>query len=190
MGGEGRSAKVAVGMSTAAAIAAALAWIKSSSAQAAPENRGGLNMSNFKLPEEFVNLIAAIAASADGIDENTLQLIKEIAKISIDVQGFPNNVKRIQTVRVVCTVAARAYQLPDITIPNGMQLTIKAWPLNGNLIYVGEDQAAAININRIHALAASEQVFYFVKSAKTIWVSAVVPGESVTITSEKPEGGV
>lgn len=175
-----RAAKVAVGMSTAAAIAAALAWVNSRRAQAAPGGEG------FVLPEELVNLIAAIAASADGVDDNTQQIIEEIAKLSIDVQGFPDNVTKIQTVRVVCTIAARAYQLPDLDVPNGMRLLISAWPLNVNLIYVGEDQSAATNANRVYALAAGANIGYQVKNAREIWVSAVVAGNSVSVTCEKP----
>ena len=172
-----QSSRVAATMSTGAAIMAALAWLKSGKAEAAPPGT---------IPEELMQLVIAIAGSAQKVDENTLAIISAIESLALKGGlGWPPNAPGIQTVRVICALAATAYQLPDMAIPSGMQLTIKAWPLNGNLIFVAENQSAATNMNRIHALAASEQVFYQVQNANSIYVAAVVATESVTITSEK-----
>lgn len=179
MAGEERAAKVAAAMSTGAAIMAALAWLAGKKAQAAPPG--------YELPDEFWNLLIAIAGSTDSIDTDLDTLIDQIKKLSLDVQGWPPHARTIQSVRVVCVAAATPYHLPDFAIPDGMSLCIKSWPFNGNLIYIGEDQGAATNINRIHALAASEQVFYYIENANAIWISAVAAGDSVTITSEKRE---
>ena len=121
-------------------------------------------------------------------EEPDSQEIDKMSEPNNVYQGFPNNVAKIRTVRVTCTLAGRAYQLPDFPVVNGMQLIIKAWPLNANLIYVGEDLIASTNVDRIYPLAASESVSYQVNNADTIYISSLIPGESVSLTTEKVGG--
>lgn len=176
MAGENRTAKTAITISTAAAITAALALF-TGKAKAA--------VGNGQIPEELWNLIIAIAKSADNIDADMDTLISKLGEAGITVQGWPENCNAIQTVRIICTVANQAYQLPDMDIPDGFQLLVKAWPLNAGLIYVGEDQSAATNPNRIFALNRSETVGIAIVSGNVAWVSATVAGDSVCLICEK-----
>ena len=179
MADEHRSAKMAAGMSTAAAIAAALAWLNSGKVEAAP--------GEFTLPEEFVQLIAAIAASSDSIDYNLLQVIEEITKLALNVQGFPANTTGIRSFTRVCAVANQAYQGDDMVIPEGMSLIIKSYPLNAalSLIRVASSISEATNINSSWPLLPSETVAYQVQNANQVYVSGTVAGIMAVFSSEK-----
>ena len=67
-----RASQVAAGMSTAAAIAAALAWLSSRKAEAAPPGE-------ITIPPELMKLLVAIAQSTDRIDEDILKILNAIA---------------------------------------------------------------------------------------------------------------
>lgn len=178
---ENRSAKMAAGMSTAAAIAATLAWINTSkTAQAAPGN-------GYILPEEFVQLIVTIAANTDALDRNLLQVIDKLTKLSVNVQGFPANKPGIRTFAKTCVVANQAYQGDDMVIPEGMFLLIKSYPLNppASIVRVASTIADATNINSSWPLAQNEAVAYQVQNANQMYVSATVAGMIVVFSAEK-----
>jgi len=179
MADEHRSAKMAAGMSTAAAIAAALAWLNSGKVEAGTWE--------FTLPEEFVHLITAIAASSDSIDENLLQVIEEITKLALNVQGFPANTTGIRSFTRVCAVANQAYQGDDMEVPEGMSLLVKAYPLNAalSLIRVASSISEATNINSSWPLLPSETVAYQVQNANQIYVSGTVAGIMAVFSCEK-----
>ena len=179
MAGDESTAKVAVGMSTVAIIGLALAASKKPAA-AAP---GG----QLTLPPEFVQLIAAILATSDSIDDNLLTAIDEIAKIAINVQGFPPNALGIRTFAKLCAVANQAYQGDDMAIPEGMDLIIKSYPTNpvGSLVRVASSQSDATNINSSWPLVPNEGVAYQVKNANEIYVSASVAGCLVIFSAER-----
>jgi len=176
---EQRDAKVAAGMSTAAAIAAALAWLNSKKVGAAP--------GDFVLPEEFVQLIAAIAASSDTIDANVQRIIHELSTLAIAVQGWPANTDSLTALRVAVVVTGT--QLPSITIPSGMSIVLKAWPLNPGWLQVGASIAECSNVNQSFPLLPSEIVTYQVQNADEVYVAGTVAGCFVTITVEQRRGG-
>jgi len=177
--GTGARGMAALGSTATIAGAIALARIKAAQAQ----EGGGSGI--VELPQELWNLLISIAQSLDNIDIDTDKVINALEGSSINFQGWPPNADSVQTIRVICPVANRAYQLPDMPIPEGFSLVIAAWPLNVNLIYIGEDQAAATNANRVDALAAGGLRTLAIYNAKLIWVSALAAGDSVTLISEK-----
>jgi hypothetical protein len=175
MAEDNRTAKAAVTISAGAAITAALALLtgKSKAAQ------------NGTIPDELLQLVISIAQSADNIDTDMDTLISKLGDAGISVQGYPKNCNGIQSVRVFCTVVGQVYQLPSMDIPDGFPLMLKAWPLNTGLIYIGEDQSAANNPNRVTALNRSETTSIYVTNAKYIWVSGTFAGDSVSLLAEK-----
>jgi hypothetical protein len=176
---ENRSAKAAAGMSTLAAIAAAAAWINSR--KAAPP--GG----EIILPAEFIQLIVAIAASSDSIDNNLLKVINELTHLAINVQGFPPNASGIRSFAKLCAVANQAYQGDDMTVPEGMSLLIKSYPTNAaaSIIRVASSPADATNPNSSWPLLPNEAVGYQVKNANQIYVSATIANSIVIFSAER-----
>jgi len=179
---ENSSAKTALGISTVAAIGAALAWVNSRK-PAPPAPPGG----ELTLPPEFVQLIAAIAATSDSIDENLLRVIDEITKIAINVQGFPANMPGIRSFAKLCAVANQAYQGDDMVVPEGMSLLIKSYPTNGaaSIVRVASSQADSTNLNSSWPLVPNEAVGYQVKNANQIYVSASIAGSIVIFSAER-----
>jgi hypothetical protein len=176
---EDKSAKTALGISTVAIIAAAIAASKK--AGAAPP--GG----QITLPPEFVQLIAAIAASSDDIDSNLLKAIDEISKIAINVQGFPPNALGIRSFSKLCVVANQAYQGDDMVVPEGMSLLIKSYPTNAaaSIIRVASSPADATNLNSSWPLLPNEAVGYQVKNANQIYISATIANSIVIFSAER-----
>jgi hypothetical protein len=175
-----RAGAAALGISIPAAILAALALSKKT--QAAPGPGGGLT-----LPKEFIDLIIAIAASTDNINGNIRQIIQALNALSINVQGWPANADSLAALRVGILVAGT--QLPDISVPSGMSLVIKAWALNPGWLQVGASLAECTQINQSFPLLPSEIVAYQVKNANQIWVAANAAGCFACLTVEKRKGG-
>lgn len=180
MSKDDQSSKVAAGMSTAAAIMAALAWLKSGKAEAAPPGA---------IPEELMNLVIAIANSAEKIDENTLAIVAAIQALMLEGGlGWPPNAERITAIRTACTVVIKPYQLPSITVPDDMQLLLLAWPLNPGWVFVGASAAECTNINQSYPLPPGATVAYRIKNADTIWVSANAVPAWLIATAEQRRG--
>jgi len=177
-----KASDAAVAVSIGAAIAAAYALLQKR-VNAAPGQVVALD-------DATMNLLLAIAQASGNIDSNTLSALDKLQEI-IDklsaggAQGWPPNTDSIQTIRVICAAANRAYRLPDMVIPDGFAVVIAAWPLNANLIYIGGDQSAATNPNSVDAIAAGGLRTFAVQNAKCIWISALAAGDSVTLAAEK-----
>jgi len=185
---ENKGARVAGTISVGAAILAALAYINSKKAEAKPP--GG----EIVLPDEFMQLIIAIAASSDIIESDVKKIIDELTKLAIDVQGWPANANSITGLRVAITPAT-GIQLPSIIVPSGMALVIKAWALNPAWLFVAPSVGEAGNINQSYPLLPSETVSYFVQNADEIYISGMTPAGVPTLgcfaclTVEQRKGG-
>ena len=176
---EDRHAKGAAVMSTAAAIAAVLALLKSRKVGAEP--------GEFTLPDEFLQLIAAIAASSDTIDTNVQKIIEELCTLAIAVQGWPANTDSLTALRVA--VAVTGTRLPSITIPSGLAMVLKAWALNPGWLQIGASVAECANVNQSFPLLPNEVVAYQVQNADQIYVAATAAGCFVCLTVEQRRGG-
>jgi len=174
-----QSSKVAAGMSTAAAIMAALAWLKSGKAEAAPPGA---------IPEELMNLVIAIANSAQKVDENTLATIAAIQALMLEGGlGWPPNAEGTRSFAVLCPAVATPYQAPDMEIPDGMSLVIKNSPLNAvaALIFVARTPAECTNPNSAWPLVWNEAIIYYVKNTSAFYVSTTIPGSIAVFTAEQ-----
>lgn len=79
------------------------------------------------------------------------------------------------------TTAGTAVQLPDVTVPDGCQLTIIAKPGNTGYIYFGNSKAnAESSTNRFDSLSAGLAVSLKVTNANLVWIDASVSGEGVS----------
>ena len=178
------ASKAAAVMSTAAAVAAALAFIKSGKAQAAAPG----TVPGSVIPEELMTLIIAIANNVDHIDTEVLQsILTAISTMAIQVRGWPPNVAGVRTFVIVCAVVNRAYEASDMLIPDGMSLVIKASPLNavGSLIFVAKSPAESTNPNSAWPLVPNEPIAYQVKNADAFHVSTNVANSVALFTAEQ-----
>jgi len=173
-----RASQVAVGISTGAAIAAALAWLAGRKAEAAPPGE-------ITIPPELMELLVSIAQSTDRIDQNILDIINAIASLAISTQGWVPNADSMTALRVACPAANTPYQLPDIAVPDDMELVLLGWPLNPGWIQVGASPAECTNINQSYPLLPGATVGYRVKNAKSLFVSATAGGCFVVATVEQ-----
>lgn len=177
--GEDRTAKVAVGISTAAAIAAALAWLKSGKAEAAPPAG---------IPEELMNLVIAIAQSLESVDADLDDAITAIKGITLEGGlGWPRNANSITSLRVAIPVIG--IQLPYLAVPSGMTLFIKAWPLNPGWLQIGASIAECTNVNQSFPLLPNETVWYQVENADQIYIAGTAAGCFACLTVEQRKGG-
>ena len=167
------TAKVAVGLSVGAAIAAA--WALSRKTASAAVN------DVIKLPAELWDLIIAMASSLVNIDEG-------IKALSLGgAAGWPPNANSITSLRVA--IALTGTRLPYIAIPSGMSLVIMAWPLNPGWLQVGESLAACSSVNQSFPLLPNAIVGYQVENADQIWVGATAAGCFACLTVEQKKGG-
>ena len=185
MAEQDKPSKAAIVVSVGAAIAAAFALMQKR-ALAAPAQIVGLD-------EATMNLLIAIAQASDNIDSNTLEALGKlqeiIDKISVGVpgQGWPPNAEGARTFAVLCLLVATAYPVPDMEIPDGMSLAIKASPLNavGSYIFVARTPAECTNPNSAWPLVLNESTTYQVKNANAFFVSTNVAGSIAIFSAEQ-----
>ena len=185
-----KTSDAAMFVSISAAIAAACALLQKR-VEAAPPGQ------IVSLDEATMNLLIAIAQASGNIDSNTLNALAKLQEI-IDkigvggdgggvIQGWPPNATGIRTLAVQCPLAATAYQVPDMEVPDGMALAIKSSPVNAaaSLIYVARTPAECTNPNSSWPLVPNEAITYFVKNTNTFYVSTNIAGSIAIFTAEQ-----
>ncbi len=175
--GERNAGKV---LASAALLSSALALFQSRQAKAAEDGK--------TLPADAaaLELLAAIAQS----NVETAQFSAELLEATTDMAlAVVPNADTIISTRVLIAAVLRAYNLPDIVVPDDMELQIKGWPTNAGIIYVGYSRATAFNIESAWPLLANEAIGYRIHNADEIWVSGTVAGDLAAITVEQRKGG-
>lgn len=123
-------------------------------------------------------IIAGIQASNVKLDD---------LKKSVDlIAGFYRNSATIQIAGDVCPAINQPYNLPDMQVPDGMELMVMAWPLNavGSLIYVSYSASGATNINQGWPLVPGAVYPMRVQNAKEVYVATNVPTSRWVMTAE------
>lgn len=163
------------------AVTGALALLKTRKAKAAE----GPVIGTVSLDDATTALLEAIAQANGETLEAVFNTLEELKGLSVNVRGYPANTDTIVSGRVAVTAVGTVTQLPDIDIPDDMQLQLKAWPTNAGLIYVGNAQSTAGNINQIWPLIANEGINYRVKNANAIYISGTAVGDWLAYTVEQ-----
>lgn len=165
-----KKAGAALAISIPAVIAAAAALKKRT--QAAPPE------SELVIPQELIDLVVAIA-------ELDQQILEALQKLSIDVQGWPENANGITAMRVQIPVTG--VRMPFTAVPSGMNLVIRAWPGNpvGSMLQVSGSQGECVNPNQSYPLQPGEVVAYQVENAQQIYIGATVAGCTAVLTVEQ-----
>lgn len=167
-------AGLAVGISVTAAIAAAVALLKSREAKAAPPNGQGPIDYTVALDNASLELLIAIAQSSEDIRE----VVARGVAVAPNTEGLISG-------RVAIAAVNAPYALPDIVVPDDMFIQIKGWPTNAGIIYVAGMRSSATNINQVWPLLANEAIGYRVKNAKAIHISGTVAGDWAVYTVEQ-----
>lgn len=158
-------ARVAAGFSAAAAIAAAIGLLRK------PVAAG-----ETVIPDEVIQLLIALAASSEDLVAKTQEILEALGQGG---QGWPANTDSITGLRVAIAPPT-GVQLPDIAVPSGMALVIKAWALNPAWLWVAPTAGEAGNINQSFYLMPSEVVTYQVENANQIYIAGMTAGGAPT----------
>jgi len=173
-------AKTGLAAGAGGLIGAAAAILLARRAEAAPPPVGEVS-----LDEAAMNLLLAIAESADSIDADTSELINAINRLAAALGiSVLKNPPEITCFRILVPVVNTPVQLPDRQIPYDKEFVIKAIPTNLGLIYVANSRAEALNVNSTYWLLANEAIEYKVENSDRIWINATRAGEGVLCTSE------
>ncbi len=165
--------KTALAVSATAAIAAAIALLKTRPATTAPS-------SVVALDEAALNLLIAIAAGIEDLNQNIL-----VGGVG---QGWPPNCDNVEIARIPITALATATRLPAIAVPDGFTLIIKAWPTNAGIIYVARSDPDARNINQVVPLIPNDFVGFNIKNADKLYISGTTVGDFATVLVEQRGG--
>ena len=77
------------------------------------------------------------------------------------------------------TVPGVAEQLPDLAIPDGFELVVRALPANTNDIHLGKSKAKAESATDRLTFSKGNGITLKVKNANEVWVDATVADEGV-----------
>ena len=177
---EKNAGKAGIVLGGAALVASAIALAKQRVALAAP---GG----EVTLDEATMTLIIALAQTSAETEDLVNRILASLggSEVKLQVQGFPPNTETGVATRVGIAALATPYQLPDIVVPDDMNLQIKGWPLNGGMILVGFSRSGCTNINQVWPLLANEAIGYRIKNAQEIYISGTAVGDWCAITVEQ-----
>ena len=88
------------------------------------------------------------------------------------------------TGQTLVLVPGTAVQLPNIAIPDGFTLVIKALPGNAGRIYLGHDAATAQVPANAYSLGPNEHAELNLTNANLVWLDAAVANDGVEILVE------
>lgn len=92
----------------------------------------------------------------------------------------------VRSVRVDIPVPGTSVRLPDIPIPPGIQVKIKAGWNNVGVVYIAGSGADAINPYATETLIRNEFTSYFIANPSSLYASGTVAGDYITVTTEAP----
>lgn len=82
------------------------------------------------------------------------------------------------------SAAGTAEQLPDLVIPDGFELVVRALPDNANDIYLGKSKSKAESATDRLTFSKGNGLTLKVKNANEVWVDAAVAGQGVDYWAE------
>jgi hypothetical protein len=104
--------------------------------------------------------------------------------VSVNIPQL-KNFNTILSFTCYTTGALVAKQLPRYTVPDNVELVIKALPTNLGYIFVSNSQSNAQESNQSYWLIANEGIGYKVDYADSIWIASTVATEGVVCTVEQ-----
>ncbi len=175
MGEKDTATRLAVGY---AGVMATIAAFRSHKAEAGEGTE-------FTLDAETKEMLATIAEANASMLLGLSDILEALSALEVNVQGFPPNADFVVTTRVVCTLANKTYPVPELEVPEGFQVLIKAWPLNavGSLVYVATNPAPQQQM--AWPLIPNESLPYGIKNTNKLWVFSNIAGSQAVVTVEQ-----
>lgn len=171
---ESKKADAGVILSLGAAVGVAALALSSRKAEAAPLP------DTFHLDDETMQLLLAMANQLGQLDkiQGVIDAINNI-QITTGGQGWPENTDQFICFVMPFNAANVADKLPEIAIPSGFTLALKADPANAGMILIGPSSADATNPNQAWPLMPNEAITLAVKKMDAVWASATFAGDSL-----------
>lgn len=91
----------------------------------------------------------------------------------------------VQSLQGILLPAAGGTQLPNITVPNGFALVIRATPGNAGNVYYAINSANTNVATTRGTLAAGDSVSLYISNANLVWVAGSIAAQNVDITVEQ-----
>jgi hypothetical protein len=133
-----------------------------------------------------VSLDAATTALLEAIATGQSAILDAITNLNLSglvVSNVPN-ADDITCGRAQVAALNAAVALPDVVIPDDMEIQLKGWPTNGGLIYVARSAPQAINVMSVWPLLPNETIGYRIKNLNLLYFSGTQVGDWVTWTVE------
>ena len=158
-------------------IAAAIALSRSRVAKAAEAGN------KVALDEATMALLEAIATAQGAILETITNLNTGQGQGTLAVGVVPNADEIVSGRRQV-TALNTAVRLPELVIPDDMQIQLKGWPTNAGLIYLASTAPQSSNIESVWPILANEAIGYRIKNLNSLYFSGTAVGDWVVWTVE------
>jgi hypothetical protein len=114
--------------------------------------------------------------------------MEKILKSILGLLGIVfSNKSSIRTTRVSLITANMPYQFPDMLVPDGFTLSIKAYPTNPamSLVRIGDTAVTCRSMEQSWPLIPNESISYRVKNAGMLYASATANLCFVVLTVER-----
>ena len=158
-----------------AAVAAAIALARSGTAQASTSGQP------VSLDQPSMALLEAIAQANGAMLEVVSRLEMPGGNLAI---GVVPNTDEISSGRWQVGAINTAYRLPELVIPDDMEIQLKGWPTNAGIIYVASSAPSALNITSVWPLLPNEAIGYRIKNLNVLYFSGTVAGDWIVWTVE------
>jgi hypothetical protein len=144
-----------------------------------------------QISQEMLALLQAISGATGQTVVELIAILEALQSgngpIQGTIQGYPPNQDVFRVVALNCQVALQPYQAPEILVPEGFHVALKAHPGNAvaSEIRVASGSADCTNVNSSWPLIFNEPLLLGIKNTKNIWVSSNVAGSRVLIGCEQ-----
>ncbi len=139
-------------------------------------------------PPELAELFLAMAADINLVAQFVADYTPPAAGEpgSQIINAVTPSYRTVRSVRVDIPVPGTSVRLPDIPIPPGIQVKIKAGWNNVGVVYIAGSGADAQNVYAAETLIRNEFTSYFIANPSSLYASGTVAGDYIVVTTEAP----
>ena len=119
------------------------------------------------------------------MDEELRQALANITSLLGSILQALTNPGEIVVRTLTVTTAGTPRQFPDVPIPDGCEVVIKAFDSNTGTVYVANNSMEAMDSSQSYPLQKGQPVQYKIKNLKQLWLNSTVNGEGVRWTVER-----
>lgn len=158
--------------------------------------KGGPGLSSMDDRMDFMiilldQILKQLGGTVVGAPEWARQLTLEVKQVEgviarlTEILGYdPESVLRnppfIRSQVKLVAAAGTAVRLPDIKVPNGFFVVIKALRSNWDTVYIGPSKSDAEGHTTAYGLAPGEPIELRISTLENLWLDAIRSGEGIT----------